>query len=78
MQLGFFTACLPGLGLDDIAGWASANGFDALEVAAWPDLGDRSFTASHVDVAGLGPAEAERVQASFDRSRWSIGPGSAG
>ena len=67
MQLGFFTACLPGLGLDDIAGWAEANGFDALEVAAWPDLGDRSFTASHVDVAGFDDAEADRVRGVFDR-----------
>ena len=67
MQLGFFTACLPGLGLDDIAGWAAASGFDALEVAAWPDLGDRSFTASHVDVAGFDGDENERVRGVFDR-----------
>jgi sugar phosphate isomerase/epimerase len=40
VQLGFFTACLPGLSLDEVAGWAAANGYDALEVAAWPDLGD--------------------------------------
>ena len=67
MRLGFFTACLPGLSLDDIAPWAAAHGFDALEVAAWPAAGDRSFTASHVDVANLGQAEAERVQGLFDR-----------
>src|SRR4029453_1570978 len=36
VRLGFFTACLPRLSLDDIAGWAAANGYDALEVAAWP------------------------------------------
>ncbi len=67
MHLGFFTACLPGLGLDEIAGWAKASGFDALEVAAWPDLGDRPFTASHIDVAGFGQAEADRVRGLFDR-----------
>jgi sugar phosphate isomerase/epimerase len=72
VQLGFFTACLPGLGLDDIAGWAASNGFDALEVAAWPDLGDRSFTASHVDVAGFDAAENDRVRGVFDRHRLTL------
>ena len=66
MRLGFFTACLPWLSLDDIATWAAASGYDALEVAAWPAAGDRSFTTSHLDVAGLGGGEAERVQALFD------------
>jgi sugar phosphate isomerase/epimerase len=67
VRLGFFTACLPWLSLDDIATWAAASGYDALEVAAWPAAGDRSFTTSHLDVAGLGGGEAERVQALFDR-----------
>jgi sugar phosphate isomerase/epimerase len=67
VRLGFFTACLPGLSLDDIAGWAAAHGYDALEVAAWPRAGDRGFTASHLDAATLGGDEAERVRALFDR-----------
>jgi sugar phosphate isomerase/epimerase len=66
MRLGFFTACLPGLPLDDIARWAAGHGYDALEVAAWPRAGERSFTASHVDVTNLGGGEAERVRALFD------------
>ena len=44
VRLGFFTACLPRLPLDDLAGWAAAHGFDALEVAAWPRAGGRDFT----------------------------------
>jgi sugar phosphate isomerase/epimerase len=32
---------LPGRGLDEIAAWAATAGCQALEVAAWPDLGDR-------------------------------------
>jgi sugar phosphate isomerase/epimerase len=67
MQLGFLTACLPRLELDEIAGWAAANGFDALEVAAWRRTGDRDFTASHLDAAGFGAADAERVRGLFDR-----------
>ena len=41
MKLGFLTACLPKRPLADIAAWASGHGYEALEVAAWPALGDR-------------------------------------
>lgn len=50
MKLGFLTACLPKQALPEIAGWAADHGYEALEVAAWPALGDRPFTATHLDV----------------------------
>ena len=50
MKLGFLTACLPRRPLADIAAWAAAHDYEALEVAAWPALGDRPFTATHLDV----------------------------
>jgi sugar phosphate isomerase/epimerase len=53
VKLGFLTACLPQLPLVDIATWARSHDYDALEVAAWPALGDRPFTATHVDVTAL-------------------------
>jgi sugar phosphate isomerase/epimerase len=53
MKLGFLTACLPGESLADIAGWAGANGYQALEVAAWPDRPGRDWEATHIDVATL-------------------------
>jgi sugar phosphate isomerase/epimerase len=49
MKLGFLTACLPKRSLADIAAWAAGHGYEALEVAAWPALGDRPFTATHLD-----------------------------
>jgi sugar phosphate isomerase/epimerase len=64
MLLGFLTACLPKRPLEEIAAWASAHGYQALEVAAWPALGDRPFTATHVDVADL---DADAVLATFAR-----------
>jgi sugar phosphate isomerase/epimerase len=64
MLLGFLTACLPKRPLEEIAAWASAHGYQALEVAAWPALGDRPFTATHVDVADL---DADAVLATFER-----------
>jgi sugar phosphate isomerase/epimerase len=62
MKLGMLTACLPGLTLEAIATWASQAGYQALEVAAWPDQGDRPFTATHLKAESCGPADAERIR----------------
>jgi sugar phosphate isomerase/epimerase len=59
MKLGFVTACLPGWSLEQLADWAAGHGYGALEVAAWPALGNRPFTASHLDVERL---DADRVR----------------
>ncbi len=72
MKLGFLTACLPKRSLADIAGWAAGSGFEALEVAAWPALGDRPFTATHLDVDGFSSGDAERVQALFDEHHLTL------
>jgi sugar phosphate isomerase/epimerase len=66
MKLGFLTACLPRIGLEEIAAWAAEQGYAALEVAAWPALGDRPFTATHLDVQTLDEASADHVRALFD------------
>ena len=66
MKLGFLTACLPGQRLETILDWAGQAGYQALEVAAWPALGDRPFTATHIAAETLHPAEADAVRARFD------------
>lgn len=72
MKLGFLTACLPAWPLERIAAWAAANGFAALEVAAWPAIGDRPFTASHVFPTGDAGAERERVAKVVDEHRVTV------
>jgi len=67
VKLGFLTACMPHRSLAEIAAWAASAGYEALEVAAWPDLGDRPFTATHLTVEDFTPADAERVIALFSR-----------
>jgi sugar phosphate isomerase/epimerase len=67
VKLGFLTACLPQRTLPEIVTWAAEQGFEALEVAAWPALGDRPFTATHLDVDGFGAGDAERVAVLFDQ-----------
>src|SRR4030095_6184117 len=65
MRLGFLTACLPDRSLEEIAAWAAEHRFEALEVAAWPDLGDRPFTATHIKVERLDQAEADDIRELF-------------
>jgi sugar phosphate isomerase/epimerase len=56
MKLGLLTAALPELTLDEIADWAAANGFGALEVACWPagaGVARRYAGVGHIDVEHL-------------------------
>jgi sugar phosphate isomerase/epimerase len=48
VKLGFLTACMPERSLEDIAAFAAAEGFETLELAAWPGEGNRPFVASHL------------------------------
>lgn len=67
MKLGLLTACLPDWPLERIARWAAEHGYEALEVAAWPALGARPFTATHLDVTRSREGEADRVREITDR-----------
>src|SRR3954449_3617825 len=68
MKLGFLSSCMPDRGLEEIAAFAGANGFEALEIAAWPSIGDRPFTASHIKADAFDDAELERVGKVLDNS----------
>lgn len=70
MKLGLMTAALPGLTLDELAGWAAGEGFAALEIACWPlETGDRRRYAgvTHIDVDGLDADGARAIRAGLDR-----------
>ena len=67
MKLGFLTACLPRRNLAEICEWAATQGFEALEVAAWPDLGDRPFTATHLAVEDFDERRADDARQLFER-----------
>ncbi len=62
MKLGFLTACMPERPLEEIAAFAKQQGFDALELAAWPGAGNRPFVARHVAAEAFDGAEEERVR----------------
>jgi sugar phosphate isomerase/epimerase len=65
VKLGLLTAAFPDLTLEEVAGWASSEGFEMLEVACWPSSGAerrRYAGVSHIDVESL---DAEVVHGIF-------------
>lgn len=72
MKLGLLTASLPQLSLESIAEWTGGQGLQALEVAAWPSIGDRPFTASHLAVERFDSTEADRVNELFARHELTL------
>src|ERR1041384_6353760 len=63
MKLGFFTAILPDLSLEQVLAFAAQNRFACLEVACWPaGKAERKFAGiTHLDVTGFTKAQADEV-----------------
>ena len=64
MRLGLLTAAFPRLTLEKTAAWASANGFEMLEIACWPAGGGerrRYAGVAHIDVERLDPGKVRDV-----------------
>jgi len=65
MKIGFLTACLPQVGLEELAKWASEKGYGALELATWPQESNRDYQAGQIDAANFTIDSAERVTELF-------------
>jgi sugar phosphate isomerase/epimerase len=67
MKLGLFSSAFPSLSLEEIAIWASENGYDALELAAWPpSKAERRYAGvSHVDAESLDSGGAAKIRRLF-------------
>ncbi len=64
MKLGLLTAPFPRTPLMEVAAWAAANGFEALEVCCWPlsEGPQRRYAGvCHVDVSDLSAARASEI-----------------
>ena len=65
MHLGLFTAAFPEATLEEVADFASANGFSALELAAWPqgDGAERRYAGvCHVPTETLDADGAKAIR----------------
>ena len=64
MKLGFVSAILPDLALEEVLRFAAQEQYECVELMCWPvGKAERRYAGvTHVDVAKFGPAEARRVQ----------------
>lgn len=72
MQLAFLTACLPQVPFEDLVRWAAGEGFDAIELAAWPRKTRRKRVAGQLDVANLTSDQAAWARDVLDENGLSI------
>jgi len=63
MKLGFCSAILPDLSLEEVVAFAAAEGCECVELMCWPKgKAERRYAGvTHLDVAELSDAEASRV-----------------
>ena len=64
MQLGFVTAILPDLSLQEVVQFAADEGLACIEVMCWPPgKAERRYAGvTHIDVTNFGPVEAQQVK----------------
>jgi sugar phosphate isomerase/epimerase len=70
MQLGFVSAIVPDLSLEEVLEFAAGNDFDCVEVMCWPrGKAERRYAGvTHVDVAGFDESAASEVRSLMERT----------
>src|SRR5512144_1955748 len=70
MKLGFVSAILPELPLEDVLAFAGAEGFSCVELMCWPKgKAERRYAGvTHVDVVDLSEDDARQTQDMFAQS----------
>lgn len=63
MQLGFVSAILPDLSLEEVLDFASETGYDCVEVMCWPQgKAERRYAGvTHIDVTDFSEADARAI-----------------
>lgn len=74
MQLGFVTAILPDLSLEEVLKFAADTGYDCVEVMCWPKgKAERRYAGvTHIDVMEFDEAQAAEIKALVQASGVSI------
>ncbi|MFW5940861.1 MAG: sugar phosphate isomerase/epimerase family protein [bacterium] len=69
MQLGFASAILPDLSLEEVLSFAAENNFECIELMCWPvGKAERRYAGvTHVDVTDFDDSEAARVKNIIDK-----------
>ncbi len=74
MQLGFVSAIVPDLSLEEVLAEAAATGYDCVEVMCWPQgKAERRYAGvTHIDVSNFTAADAEAVHQLTHKYKVSI------
>lgn len=72
MKLGFLTACLKEIPLEELVPKAASWGFQSLEVSAWPLVNSRDYSGSSIDVVHLNEVKAKEIKALFEKNNLEI------
>lgn len=74
MKLGLLSAAFPDLPLEQLTEWASANGFQMLEIACWPpSTATRRYAGvTHIDVTDFSTAKAQDIRDLMDKHNLQI------
>jgi sugar phosphate isomerase/epimerase len=74
MKLGFVSAILPDLSLEEVVQFAAAEGFGCVELMCWPKgKAERRYAGvTHIDVVGFTKADAARVNELVNKAGISI------
>jgi sugar phosphate isomerase/epimerase len=74
MTLGFVSAILPDLTLEEVVDFAASASFDCIELMCWPKgKAERRYAGvTHVDVVGFDDAEAARTNELFESRKVKI------
>ncbi|HRW46518.1 MAG TPA: sugar phosphate isomerase/epimerase [Caldilinea sp.] len=69
MRLGFVSAILPDLSLEEVVEFAAESGYGCVEVMCWPKgKAERRYAGvTHIDVTGFTDSDAEQVNELFDQ-----------
>ncbi len=67
MQLGFVSAILPELSLEEVLAFAAETGFDSVEVMCWPiEPASRRYAGvTHIDVTDFSETQADKCRAAM-------------
>ena len=74
MKMGFVSAILPDLSLEDVVKFAAAERFACIELMCWPKgKAERRYAGiTHLDVARFSKTDADQVNALFGSARVAI------
>ncbi len=72
MKIGFLSACLPQISLENLVKWAAKSGFKSLELAVWPVESMRDYQARQIDAANFSKDNAKKVKDLFNQYKLTI------